>query len=319
MKKIKILFLGTPEFAVPTLEALIANGQSPIAVITEPDRPAGRGKKVVVSPIKQFVDQYNKQMTRNSFPSKADQNDRQIPIFQPEKIKAISHKLYAIKPTLAVVVAYGQIIPKEILKIPKFGFLNIHPSLLPKYRGPSPIQAAILNGDQEAGVSIIKLDEKIDHGPILARQELEIPITKHQIPNKFQITIDYQNLSKKLSLLGANLLIKTLSDYLSGKITPKPQDHTKATYTRLIKKLDGLINWNEPLETIERKIRAYNPWPSSFTFLNKIRVKICQAHIEYDKLVIDKVQPEAKCQMNWKEFRRGNQNFLKYLDKKVKI
>ncbi|EKD56084.1 MAG: hypothetical protein ACD_58C00304G0012 [uncultured bacterium] len=309
MNKHRIIFFGTPEFAVPSLQILIDSGslarlginQSPIAVVTEPDRPAGRGKKLKYSSVKELAQKNNLQ------------------IYQPEKISTLSSQLSALEPDVAIVVAYGQIIPKEILEIPKFGFINLHPSLLPKYRGPSPIQAAILNGDKVTGVTIIKLDEKMDHGPILAQQELEIANSKKQKTNKIQIPIDYENLSKELAKLGAELLIKTLPDYLNNKIKPINQDHTKATFTKLINKSDGLINWSEPVDLIERKIRAYNPWPGAYTFINNKRLKICQAHIKYDKLIIDLVQLEGKKIITWSEFIRGHKDIINLLDEKILI
>ena len=291
MKPYRIIFLGTPEFAVPALEALIKDDRfNIIVVITEPDRPAGRGKEIKLSVIKLLGEKHK------------------IPVFQPTLIENCKLKIENLQPDLAVVVAYGQIIPQEILDIPKHGFINIHPSLLPKYRGSSPIQAAILNDDKETGVSIIQLDEKMDHGDVVASVRLKTE----------DIRLGYQELSEKLSNIGAKLLIKTLPDYLSGKVKAKPQDHTKATFTKLIKKTDGEINWNQPVEFIERQIRAYNPWPSTYTFWGGRRIKICQAHIEYDKLVIDQVQPEGKRQMTWQEFKKGYKNLLNYIDIKVK-
>lgn len=288
MSKYRIIFLGTPEFAVPALKALITSRQSPVAVITEPDRPAGRGGNLVMSPVKLIAEGYH------------------IPIYQPKKISNLKSQISNLQPEVAIVVAYGQIIPKEILKIPKFGFINIHPSLLPKYRGPSPIQAAILNGDQETGVSIIKLDEKMDHGDVVATEGLK---------NERNKELTCPALSEKLAILGAKLLLKTLTPYLSGKIKLTGQDRTQATYTKLIKKSDGLIDWDEPIEKIERKIRAYNPWPSTYTILNGQRLKICQAHSSYGKLIVDQVQLEGKKQVSWDNFIRGYKKKIPFIDK----
>ncbi|MCL5795059.1 MAG: methionyl-tRNA formyltransferase [Patescibacteria group bacterium] len=290
MKKYRIIFLGTPEFSLPSLQALIDDARFEVcAVITEPDRPAGRGKILTPPPVKILANKYN------------------IPVFQPEKLSVISSQLSVLKPDVAVVVAYGQIIPKEILDIPKFGFVNIHPSLLPKYRGSTPIQSAILNGDAKTGVSLIKIDEKMDHGPILAQQELKLSIINYQL----------SILSKKLAELGAQLLLNNLTKYLEGKITPRSQDHKKATFTKMLKKSDGQINWQEPAEIIERKIRAYNPWPGCFTYLDKKRLKILKAHLKGNKLVFDEVQMEGKKPLKWQDFKRGHKSALDFDGKVV--
>lgn len=302
MKKYRLIFFGTPQFAVPALEALIKDERfDVIAVVTEPDRKSGRGNNLVFSPIKNFVTKYNKE--RDSSTGARNDTKGTILLLQPEKIQAIGYKLKAISWEVAVVAAYGQFIPKEILGIPKYGFVNIHPSLLPKYRGPSPIQAAILNGDKKTGVTIMKMDEKMDHGEII----------DFATDNSQLTTINSEELSEKLSKLGAELLIKVLPDYLEGKIKPKPQDHTKATFTKLINKSDGQINWKEPVKTIERKIRAYFPWPGTYTFINSKRLKILKAHLAKsayevgagDRLVLDKVQLEGKKPVSWQEFKRG--------------
>lgn len=277
MKKYKIIFLGTPEFSLSSLQALIDDDRFEIlAVITEPNRPAGRNRQLTPPPVKVLAQQHK------------------IQVLQPEKIQAISYKLYAISPDVAVVVAYGQIIPQEILDIPKRGFVNIHPSLLPEYRGPAPIQAAILNNDKRTGVTLMKMDKELDHGPILAKSQWLIAKS-----------VNYQKLSKQLSALGAELLIKHLSDYLDRKIKPQHQNHQKATYTKILKKSDGEIKWQEPVEIIERKIRAYNPWPGCYTYLDSKRLKILKAHLKNNKLVFDQVQLEGKKPLSWQEFRRG--------------
>ena len=177
-----------------------------------------------------------------------------------ESVSILIEKLNSLKPDLAVIAAYGKILPKEVLAIPRHGFINVHPSLLPKYRGASPIQYAILNGDKETGVTIMKIDEKMDHGPILATSKFQITNSK----------ITYPELSKKLAELGAELLIKTILDYISEKIKPVKQNHLKATYTKIIKKEDGKINWSKSAEEIERMTRGYYPWPSAYA---KLKIK----------------------------------------------
>lgn len=213
-------------------------------------------------------------------------------------------KIKELKPDLVIVASYGKVIPKKILEIPKHGCLNIHPSFLPKYRGPSPIQTTILNGDKKTGVTIILMDEKIDHGPILVQQEWEIPNSK----------ITYPELSQKLAQLGIKLLIQTIPKWIRGEIKPKSQDHSKATHTKILKREDGKIDWSEPAQEIERQIRAFNPWPGTFTFIkhkNKtLRIKVLEADISKDnKLIIKKLQPEGKKAMSFEEFKRGYHDF----------
>jgi len=280
--KIRIIFIGTPEFGAIILEELVKNNYQPVLVITNPDKPVGRKQVLTPPPVKLAAQKYK------------------ISIEQPEKIKNSKIKIQNLEPDLIITAAYGQIIPKEILKIPKYGCLNIHPSLLPKYRGPSPIQAAILNGDKETGVTIMLMDEKMDHGPILNQRELEFSILNFQ----------FSKLHDRLADLGAKLLLETIPDWINGKIKPQTQDEKKATYTKIIKKEDGEINWKKPAQEIERQIRAFNSWPGAFTFIQKkgkkIRIKICQAELSKDnKLIIKKLQPEGKKPMSFEEFKKG--------------
>lgn len=209
-------------------------------------------------------------------------------------------KIKKLKPDLVVVASYGKIFPKEILKIPQYGCLNVHASLLPKYRGPSPVQTAILNGDKETGVTIFLMDEKIDQGPILAQREWEIANSK----------INYRELLKKLANLGAKLLVETLPKWIAGKIKPNPQDDLRASYTKLLKREDGKIDWTKPAQEIERQVRAFHPWPGAFTFHKGKRIKILEADIsKNNKLVIKKLQPEGKKPMTAEEFKRGHRDF----------
>jgi len=235
---LKIIFLGTPVFAAIILEKMIMAGHKPVAVFTAPDKPLGRKKILTPPPVKLLAEKYN------------------IEVVQPTEIRNSKFKIQNSKPDLLVLAAYGQFIPKDILEIPKYGSLNIHPSLLPKYRGPSPIQTTILNGDNETGVTIILMDEKMDHGPIVAQQRWEIRNPKFEI------------LNKELANLGAKLLIETLPKWINGEIKPIPQNHSKATYTKIIKKEDGKIDWHKSADEIERMIRAYDPWPGTYTYLN---------------------------------------------------
>ncbi|MGC9048813.1 MAG: methionyl-tRNA formyltransferase [Patescibacteria group bacterium] len=314
---LNIIFFGTPEFAAIILDSLIKNNSKPVTVITAPDKPVGRhayqqaGKQILTPP-----------------PVKVLSQKHNIPILQPENLKEnlnLKSEILNLKPDLFIVAAYGLILPQELLAIPKYGSLNIHPSLLPKYRGPSPIQATILNGDTETGVTIILMDEKMDHGPILAK-------CKKQITNK----ITTEELTKELADLGAKLLIETLPKWINGEIKPIPQDHSKATFTKIIKKEDGQINWSNSAQEIERMVRAYWPWPSAYTRIqttkpkiqNKI-LKIIKADvlkIEHQKqpgmvfltenkkllvacrenaLILEEVQLEGKRQMTVQEFLNG--------------
>ncbi|MEK7197965.1 MAG: methionyl-tRNA formyltransferase [Patescibacteria group bacterium] len=185
-----------------------------------------------------------------------------------ESIEILVSRLKNLKPDLAIIAAYGKILPKEVLEIPKHGFINIHGSILPKYRGPSPIQYAILNGDKETGVTIMKIDEKMDHGPILGKSKIRISKSE-----------TYESLSKKLAELGAELLIKILPNYISGKIKLVPQNHSKATYTKIIKKEDGKIDWKKSADEIERMTRGYYPWPSAWTTWNSKFLKILNTDV----------------------------------------
>lgn len=256
MKKIKTILIGTPEFATRIFKNFYSDVCRSkfeiIAVITALDKPVGRKQELTPSPVKKWALENN------------------LNILQPEKIgdPEWNQRIKNLNPDLIIVAAYGQIIPKEILNIPKYGALNIHPSLLPKYRGASPIQAVILNGDKETGVTIMLMDEEMDHGPIIANSLL-------QIANR----ITYEKLSEKLADLGAELLIRTLPNWITGKIKPKPQDHSKATFCKIIEKQDGKINWTKSAEEIERQIRAFHKWPIAFTFFNNKQFKILEAEV----------------------------------------
>lgn len=247
--------MGTPEFAVATLSALISDGQYQIAaVITQSDKPMGRSKELVPSPVKKWAVAAG------------------LPVLTPDKVKGnaeLFEQLKALDLDAIVVAAYGKILPQEMLDIPKRGVVNVHGSLLPKYRGASPIAAAILNGDPTTGVTIMKMELAMDTGPVIGSSD-KVPIA----PDDTTAT-----LSEKLSRIGAEALIKYLPDYLDGKITPTPQDNTQATSVKLINKEDGLINWQEDAKMIERKVRAYQPWPSAFTKLDGKILKVLRAEL----------------------------------------
>lgn len=262
----KLIFLGNPEFALPSLEALVKENYQIAGVITSPDKPTGRKQILTPPPVKVLARKNN------------------LSVYQPKDKNELLEIVKELQPDLAVVVAYGMIFPKEVLDIPKYGFINIHPSLLPKYRGATPIQAAILNGDEKTGVSLFLIDEKMDHGQILAKREFELPITNFQFSNLFQ----------KLAEFGANLLIETLPKYVNGKIIPLPQDDSLATYTQKIKTEDAFIDLEKdnPIE-MEKKIRALNPEPGTWTMKDDKRIKILEAILIDEKLKITKIQVEG--------------------------
>ncbi|MBU1091989.1 methionyl-tRNA formyltransferase [Patescibacteria group bacterium] len=276
--KLKIIFFGTPEFSVKILEAMDKNGFTLVAVVTTPDKPKGRKLVLTPSPVKLWAQEHN------------------VRFLQPTLIKDLRIKIQdlRIKPDLFVVASFGKILPKEILEIPKYGTLNVHPSLLPKLRGPSPIQTAILNGEKETGVTIMLMNEKMDEGPILAQQELRIKIQD----------LGFKKLEEELAKLGGKLLIETIPKWIDGKITPQPQDHNQATYSKLIKKSDGEINWNEPAEKIYNKICAFTPWPSAYYFENGKRVIITKTKLDKDgKLKILRVKPEGRNEMDFIDYK----------------
>jgi methionyl-tRNA formyltransferase len=303
---LKIVFLGTPEFALPTLETLVQSEFKPIAVFCAPDKPVGRKQTLTPPPVKILAQKYN------------------IPVYQPKNKEELTSQLKTTICELAICVAYGIIFTKEALEMPKYGFINIHPSLLPKYRGPSPIQAAILAGDRETGVTIFKVTEQVDAGPIIKNKKLNIENQKYTTPE----------LSGILAKEGADLLLKILPDYLSGKIQPQSQDDSRATYTKIIKKEDGKINWQKSAVEIERQVRAYFPWPSSHTTFNNQILKIIKANISTDNLkkqigevfldknnelsiqtkqkhlIIKELQLEGKKPMSAQDFLRGHQEII---------
>ncbi len=284
-QKIKIALWGAPEFSVKILEALRQNNLTPALIITSPDKPVGR--KMILTPpaAKQWAEKNN------------------ILVWQPEKIDSnFILKFSEFKPELCIVASYGKILPKEILDIPKYKFINVHPSLLPKFRGPSPIQSAILSGEKETGVTIMLMNEKMDEGGILAMSNINPP-AGGQISK-----LNYKELEEKLAELGGKLLVETIPKWVNRKIKPQEQDHSQATYTKKIKKEDGLINLDEPAELIERKIRAFTPWPSAYIFINDRRLIITQAEIKETGLKIKRVKPEGKNEMDFSDYLRGNPN-----------
>lgn len=254
--KIKTILMGTPEFAENIFRKiypeLISRDFEIIAVVTAPDKPTGRKQVLTPSPVKKWALEAN------------------LRVLQPDKIRKPEWvaKIKDLVPDLIILTAFGQIIPQEILDIPKHGALNIHPSLLPKYRGASPIQSVILNGETETGACLMIMDAEMDHGQIISK-------SKYQISNK----ITYKELEKQLSDLSIDLLIKTLPDYVNGKLKPQEQDHSQATFCKLIKKEDGKIDWNKSAEEIDCQIRAFQEWPRSYTNFNDKILKILETEV----------------------------------------
>lgn len=245
-----IVFLGTPAFAVPSLRRLVDEGFEIAAVYTQPDRPAGRGRRPTPSPVKNVALAIG------------------LPVRQPESLRDPSAlaELASLHPNAGVVVAYGQILRQEVLDIPAKGVLNIHPSLLPRHRGASPIPAAILAGDRETGVTIILMDPGMDTGPVLAQRSL--PINDSDTAGA---------LTEKLAHVAAGLLAETLPRWLRGEIDPQPQDHSLATKAPLLKKEHGAIDWALPAADIWRRVRAYNPWPGAYTTVDGRLLHIWEA------------------------------------------
>jgi methionyl-tRNA formyltransferase len=299
--------MGSPEFAVPVLE-LLATHYLLVGVITQPDRPAGRGQGLVPPPVKLSAHQLG------------------IPVFQPEKLRlpeAFS-QLQAWSPDLIVVAAFGQILRQEVLSLPHHGCINVHASLLPRWRGAAPIQAAILAGELETGITIMKMDSGVDTGPILSQRSLAI----HP-----QDTAS--SLATRLSNLGAELLLETLPGYLSGSIQPRLQPDQGITYAPMLRKVDGLLDFSQPAQVLERRIRAMHPWPATSMDWEGQSLKILSAHVDRSTnrnnrppgcrtveagmpavvtgdnnlLVLDEVQPAGRRAIPGRAFLAGARNW----------
>lgn len=249
----RIVFMGTPEFAVPSLAALARAGHDIPAVVTREDHRAGRGQRTEQSPVKQFA------------------LSQGIPVLQPRSLRTAEYHaaIVDLSADLIVVAAFGLILPGQLLALPPHGCLNVHGSMLPRHRGAAPITAAILAGDQEAGISIMLMDEWVDTGPVLRAASLPVQ------PDDTTGT-----LSARLAELGAELLTATIPDWIAGALIPTPQPSEGATFAPRIDKRDGLIDWREPVLLLERKVRAYLPWPTAFTTWNGQSLKLLRTHIE---------------------------------------
>ena len=291
--------MGTPDFALPALQAL-AEHFNVVGAVTQPDRRAGRGKEFRPPPVKVLAQELG------------------IPVYQPQTLKTPEalEQLHAWEPDLIVVAAFGQILRPEVLNLPPHGCLNVHASLLPRWRGAAPINAAILHGDRETGTTIMKMGTGLDTGPILSQQA--VPIQAEDTAG---------TLFDQLAQIGANLLIETIPPYLRGELKPQPQNETQSTYAPMLQRKDGELDFRQPAESLARRVRAFYPWPGTYTFWKSQRLKIHQAHAvrvttpgagvftSYETLpaigtsagilVLDQVQPAGKRPMPGDTFLRG--------------
>lgn len=298
----KLVFCGTPQFAVPSLEKLVGAGFDVKLVVTQPDRPQGRGMELAAPPVKQTAMKFG------------------LPVIQPEKIKTnemFKNQLSGIAPDAIIVVGYGRIIPPWMLQLPRFGNINVHGSLLPKYRGAAPVQWAIANGDIVTGVTTMRLDEGLDTGDILLQREIPISVEDTAV-----------TVAPRLAALGADLLIETLHGLEQGSITPVKQDNARATLAPILKKEDGLVDFNKTATEIFNRLRGFQPWPGAYTLFRGKTLKIVAARpaqaedvrprelrVSGDKLLVGcgtgtvleliQIQPEGKKAITAREFING--------------
>ena len=290
--------MGSPDFALPSLRAL-ADVYEVVGVVTQPDRASGRGRELKPPPVKVLAQELN------------------IPVVQPDKLKQpeAMEQLRAWAPDLIVVAAFGQILRKDVLELPQYRCINVHASLLPRWRGAAPINAAILHGDEATGVTIMQMDVGLDTGPMLAKRSIRLK-PDDTAGSVFQA----------LSTLGADLLLETLPDYLSGKIQPEPQPDDGATYAPMLNKQDGKLDFSHDVTDLERRVRAFNPWPGTFMDFEGTNLKVHRAHVETGSasagqrlivenqpavgagggvLILDEVQLAGKKSMSGKSFMAG--------------
>ncbi len=275
---IKIAFWGTPDLTVVYLDALLQASMAPAVIITNPDRPKGRGHFMAAPAAKVWALEHG------------------IPVLQPEKLDAnLKSQISNFNIDVSVVVAYGKIIPEEFIHLPKHDTLNVHYSLLPKYRGAAPTESTILNGDTETGCSIQVMAFKLDSGPIIAEEKTSI--------GEDETTTD---LRRRLTEIGARLLVETLPKYMKGELSLQTQDDSLASRSRKIKKEDGLINPSGDAILNYRKYRAYIEWPRTHFFANEKRIIVTKAHMENDAFIIDRVLPEGKKEIAYSDFVKGS-------------
>jgi methionyl-tRNA formyltransferase len=305
----KIVFMGSPEFAMPTLQALVGKFNV-VGVVTQPDRPAGRGRKLTPPPIKSLAEEYG------------------LPVIQPPRLRQPDaiEQLHNWKPDVIVVAAFGQILRPQVLDLPPQGCINVHASLLPRWRGAAPIRAAILHGDSQTGITIMRMDAGIDTGPILSQRAIPIEAGDNA-----------ETLGEKLARIGADLLIETLPGYLVGQISPTPQEDGLATYAPMLEKADGELDFNRSAVELERQVRAFYPWPGAFTHIwqgellkilraSVVRISDLDRTLEPGRrtvyhslpaigavgglLVLEEVQPAGKKPMDGGVFLRGARNWI---------
>ncbi len=306
----RVLFLGTPSFAALPLRRLIEAGHEVVAVVTQPDRPAGRSRTPQPPPVKQAALELN------------------VPVLQPATLRdpEVIAQLRDLEPEVGVVAAYGEILRRAVLDIPPLGYLNIHPSLLPLYRGPAPVAAAIRNGDATTGVSVMLLERAMDAGPILAQATFPLDGTERTGP-----------LTDELFAIGSDLLVGVLSLYAAGDLEPTPQNPERVTFTSMLGKEDGRLDWTLPAEHLERLVRAYDPWPGTWTLFGGQPLKVLAATVvsmEHDSpagtilgsstgntsdilvatgqhaLRLDTIQPAGKRAMSGADWKRGQPNLV---------
>lgn len=300
-KPFRIVFFGTPDFAVPSLRALLAGPDPVVGAVCQPDKPAGRGRHLAVPPVKRVA------------------LEARVPVFQPEKLRVPEAlaALTAWAPDLIVVAAYGKILPKSILDLPRLGCMNVHGSILPKYRGAAPVQWAILRGERHTGVTIMRMNERMDAGEILLAVETDIGLDE-----------TYGALQARLAELGAPALCECVARLHAGTLVGQPQSEVDVTLAPMIKKEDGCVDWHQPATNLARLVRAFNPWPSAFSFLEGKHLKIHRAHSDAHPadaapgtvvslregihvatgagtLVLDEVQLEGRKRLHAAEFARG--------------
>jgi len=294
----KVVFMGSPDFSLPGLRTLVKNYEV-VGVVTQPDRASGRGRELKSPPVKTLALELG------------------IPIMQPEKLRVpeAMEQLRAWAPDLIVVAAFGQILKKDVLDLPQYGCINVHASLLPRWRGAAPINAALLAGDDETGVTIMRMNVGLDTGPMLTKKSMRLT------PNDTAGSV-FQTLSQ----LGADLLIETLPRWIAGEIEPQTQDDALATYAPMMKKEEGRLDFTNDVNELERRVRAFNPWPGAFMDFNGTVLKIHRTHVEQGNvaegqrlivqdqpgvgargglLILDEVQPAGKKPMSGKSFLAG--------------
>ncbi len=280
-KDVKTLFMGSSEFSIGVLNELKKYNSLPDVILTSIDKPQGR--KMVITP--------------NEVKVWGLENN--IPVITPTSLRTPEFLEIAKQYELQIVASFGRIIPQSVLEASKYGSINIHPSLLPKYRGPSPLQTAILNDDKDTGISIMLLDAEVDHGPILGQIKPQLPYWP----------MSFDELSTFTAIEGTKFLLELLPRWINGEIKAIPQDHSKATFTKKVEKVDGEIKLEDDPYKNTLKIKAYSKWPNAYFFINrhnqKIRVIIKSADFEDNKLVIKKVVPEGKKEMNYEDFLKG--------------